>query len=114
MQYINLAKHPIDRLSSTAGFAFISACREKMKSDGSLLLEGFVKSNCIAQMCSEVTGLQSHRRLEICNILQRDPYFDKAIYDEELEEDHPALFQVSQDVHAVASDFALKCRATRA
>ena len=108
MQYINVDKYPIDRLSSLEGVAFIKSCREKMQQDGSLLLEGFIKSDCTAQMCSEVTGLYSHRRLEILNVLKRDSFFDKKIYDEELEDDHPALFQMPQDVHAVASDLIPK------
>jgi hypothetical protein len=108
MQYINLVKYPIDNLSSPESVALVNSCQEKMKLDGSLLLEGFIKKSVIAQMCSEVSVLKSHRRLEITNVLQRDPFFDKSIYNEKLEKDHPALFQMPQDVHAVASDLIPK------
>ena len=104
MQFINLSKYPIDNLNSKKGQALVAKCKTKMSTDGSLLLEGFIKRTAIEEMCAQVTGLATHRRLEISQPLARDPFFDKTVLEQELPENHPALFQVPQDVYAVASD----------
>ena len=106
---IDLEQYPIYDLSAERGKALVRKCREKMKVDGSLLLEGFIKLNVIKKMAEEVNNLQSHRRLEIVQIFKNDPLVDKSIYNVPgLPSDHPAFFRMPQDVHAVASDLIPK------
>ena len=78
-----------------------------MRSDGSLLLEGFIRKDAIQSMCAEVTGLPSHRRLEIVEVMKRDPWVDKSLFEADRmpsDPDHPLKFKMPQDVHAVAND----------
>ena len=103
---INFSKYPIQNLNTAKAKSLVAECQQKMHLDGSLLLESFIKPEHIAQMCAECTGLEAHRRLEIVNVMKRDPWVNKEIYQkgEALPKDHPALFRMPQDVHAVASD----------
>ena len=101
---INFEQYPIHNLNTTAAKNLIAICQAKMKSDGSLLLEGFIQQDVIQKMCTEVTNLESHRRLEIISVLKRDPWVNKDLYQKNLRPDHPALFTMPQDVCAVASD----------
>jgi hypothetical protein len=103
---INFSKYPIQNLNTAKAKSLVAECQQKMHLDGSLLLESFIKPEHIAQMCAECTGLEAHRRLEIVNVMKRDPWVNKDIYQKEeaLPKDHPALYRMPQDVHAVASD----------
>jgi hypothetical protein len=107
---VDLARYPIHDLSAPRGRALVRRCRAKMRQDGSLLLEGFVREGVVDLMCAEVVGLPAHRRLEIVDVMRRDPWVDKTLYEEEEAEDrkmladHPLYYQMPQDVHAVASD----------
>ncbi len=102
---VDLARYPIRDLSAPRARALVRACRDKMRGDGSLLLEGFVRPDVVEGMCKEVTGLPSHRRLEIVDVMKRDPWVDKRLFErDDVPADHPLRYQTPQDVHAVASD----------
>ncbi len=101
---VDLERYPIHDLSAPRARALVRRCREKMREDGSLLLEGFIREDVIADMCKEVTGLSAHRRLEIVDVMRRDPWVDKTLFDAAVPKDHPLLYKMPQDVHAVASD----------
>ena len=62
---VDLARYPIHDLSAPRARALVRRCRAKMRQDGSLLLEGFVREGVVAEMCAEVVGLPAHRRLDL-------------------------------------------------
>ena len=51
---IDFEQYPIHNLNTTAAKNLIAICQAKMKSDGSLLLEGFIQQDVIQKMCTEV------------------------------------------------------------
>ena len=106
---INIQKYPIQDLTTPSAQTLISHCRNQMSEDGSLLLEQFIRPDYIKRMTEEVSNLTTHRRLEIVDVMKRDPWVDKKYYEDEdmleqLPVNHPLKFQMSQDVYAVASD----------
>ena len=78
---INIQKYPIHDLTTSTAQTLISHCRQQMKKDGSLLLEKFIHPNYIQRMTNEVSNLTTHRRLEIVNVMKRDPWVDKQYYE---------------------------------
>lgn len=98
MQFVDLERYPIDDLTSERSKTLIKRCRDKLTEDGSLLLPGFIKSDAIEKMATQVTNLQSHNRCEIVT-----PYIFTAIPDD-AGPTHPARKRIPQDVHAVAAD----------
>ena len=110
---INIQKYPIQDLTTPSAQTLISHCRNQMNEDGSLLLEQFIRPDYIKRMTEEVSNLTTHRRLEIVDVMKRDPWVDKKYYEDEdmleqLPVNHPLKFQMSQDVYAVASDLVPK------
>ena len=103
---VDTQRYPIRDLRSPHALALVARCREEMRADGSLLLEGFIREECVAPMCRAVGDLPSHRRLEIVEIMRSAHMTNKRLYDTPggLPADHPLLYKTPQDVHAVASD----------
>ena len=101
---VDTDRYPIRDLSTAAAKALVARCREKLELDGSLLLEGFIRGKYLEQMKAEVTGLESYQRIEVLDVLRKDQLLDKSIYDQPLPDDHPALYKMPQNVHAVAND----------
>jgi hypothetical protein len=104
VEFVDTARYPIHDLSAPVGRALVTACRAKMRLDGSLLLEGFIRAEGMARMAREVSGLETHRRLEIVEVMRRDPWVDRSLFRGHVPDDHPLSFKMMQDVHAVASD----------
>lgn len=101
---VDTDRYPIRDLSTGPAKKLIAACRKQLQLDGSLLLEGFIRKEHIEQMKQEVSDLESFQRIEVLEVLRADQSMDKTIYNQPLPVDHPALFKMPQNVHAVAND----------
>ena len=105
---LNLEKYPIHNITSPEAKELILQCQEQMIEDGSLLLEEFIRPEYVPAMAGQVCNLTTHRRLEIVDVMKKDPWVDKKYFKEEnlrsLPNNHPLRFQMPQDVFAVASD----------
>lgn len=106
MEYINLEKYPLhdEKLLQPV----IQKLKETFRRDGSLLIPGFIREECIQTMAAEVVGLETHHRLEIVQPLFTDSSIDKALFDQKLPVSHPLKHRLAQDVHAVADDLIPK------
>ena len=103
LDYVDLQQYPITELTSTGAQNLISHCQNQLKLNGSVRLEGFIRSDCIEQMCEQVLNLESHRRLEIFEVMKADHFVDKNLFQQDLPDDHPIFFKVPQVMwrHAV-------------
>ena len=96
LDYVDLRQYPIAELTSTAAQSLIAHCQNQLKMNGSVRLEGFIRAECTERMCEEVLDLESHRRLEIVEVMKRDHFLDQSLYEKDLPDDHPIFFKMPQ------------------
>jgi hypothetical protein len=93
---VDLERYPIDELDSP----LLDHCRETLRSQGALKLDGFIRPEAVEQMVGDAQGLAS---LGFPNDATHNAYFDDDI-DESLPEDYPRRMLVRSAQKAVAMD----------
>ena len=93
---VDLERYPIERLDSP----LVEHCRETLRGQGALKLDGFLRAEAVEQMVAEARGLAAEG---YPNDATHNAYFDDEI-DESLEEDHPRRILVRSAQKAVAMD----------
>jgi hypothetical protein len=95
-EVVDLERYPIDRLDSP----LVEHCREALRSQGALKLDGFLRTEAIDQMLADARGLAAQG---YPNDATHNVYFDDEI-DESLPADHPRRILVRSAQRAVAMD----------
>lgn len=97
---VDLDRYPVHELESADCRALVAHCRDALRGDGAVRLDGFVRPDAVAQMAAEATALAP---LGYPNDATHNCYFDDEI-DESLPEDHPRRIRVRSAQKAVAMD----------
>ncbi len=96
---IDLARHPLDRLDSAEGQAFIARCRRTFQDSGVCLLKGFLLPEALQKMTAEAASVAPEAFY--CH-KQHTAFLGPA--DESLPADHPGRHLEDTYVGSVASD----------
>jgi hypothetical protein len=96
---VDLERYPVHELQSAAGRGLVEQCREDMARSGAARLDGFVRSEAVAQLASVASGLVS---LGFANDDVHTVYFEDV--DESLPADDPRRMLVRSAQKAVAMD----------
>jgi hypothetical protein len=96
---IDLARYPIDRLTSAVGQQFVAECRRRFDSDGALALSGFVRTDAVAGMRDEALTLAplAHPGEKRHNVYLIDP-------DPQFPDEHPRNRSQRTQISTVADD----------
>lgn len=81
---VDLPRYRIDRLDQPAGGTLVEACREQLRRDGCVVLEGFIRPDTLTQLEAETAhlGPHAHYNSTVTNIYNSDA-------DPSLPDDHP-------------------------
>jgi hypothetical protein len=93
---VDLERYPIERLDSP----LVEHCRETLRSQGALKLDGFLRADAVEQMVADARALAAQG---YPNDARHNAYFDDEI-DESLPDDHPRRILVRSAQKAVAMD----------
>ncbi|HEU0304098.1 MAG TPA: hypothetical protein VFR32_05915 [Gaiellaceae bacterium] len=97
---VDLDRYPIHELDSADAQALIAECRDALRAEGAVRLDGFVRQEAVARMAGEARGLAG---LGFPNDATHNCYFDDEI-DDSLPEGHPRRIHVRSAQKAVAMD----------
>jgi hypothetical protein len=106
---IDLDRYPIHELGSSDGRALLERCREALRRDGALKLDGFIRADAMPELVAEARDLA---RLGHPNDARHNAYFDDEI-DTSLPVDDPHRILVRSAQKAVAMDLLPPTFATR-
>lgn len=98
-ELVDLDRYPVHEPSSNAGAALVTTCREQLRGDGAVKLDGFLRPDAVSQLVLEARVLA---RLGHPNDEQHNVYFSEI--DETLPEDDPGRILVRSAQKAVAMD----------
>jgi hypothetical protein len=97
---VDLDRYPIHELESEQGRALVERCREELRGDGALKLDGFLRPETSEALTGQARELA---KLGYPNDASHNAYFDDEI-DESLPEDHPRRILVRSAQKSVAMD----------
>ena len=97
---VDLDRYPIHELESEQGRALVERCREELRGDGALKLDGFLRPETSEALTGQARELA---KLGYPNDASHNAYFDDEI-DESLPEDHPRRILVRSAQKSVAME----------
>ncbi|TMJ95890.1 MAG: 2OG-Fe(II) oxygenase [Actinobacteria bacterium] len=97
---VDLGRYPVHELESAEGSALVESCREALRREGAVKLDGFLRAEATETL---VAGARELATLGYANDEEHNAYFDDEI-DESLPEDDPRRILVRSAQKAVAMD----------
>jgi hypothetical protein len=98
-ELVDVDRYPVHEPSSARGRELVDACREALRSDGAVKLDGFLRPDAVARLVEDARGLAD---LGHPNDEQHNVYFSNI--DESLPEADPRRIYVRSSQKAVAMD----------
>ncbi len=97
---LDLARYPIDDLSSAAGEKLVADCQDKLASEGIFSLEGFILPDALSRCVDEMKPLIEE--VSFAHMRKHNIYFKKN--PDDIAADHPALQNFETINHTVCAD----------
>ena len=97
---VDLDRYPVNELESAEARALVERCRDELRADGAVKLEGFLRPEAVELLVAQANKAAQHG---YPNDEQHNCYFDDDI-DDSLPADHPRRILVRSAQKAVAMD----------
>jgi hypothetical protein len=97
---VDLDRYPVNELESAGTRALVERCRDQLRADGAVKLEGFLRPEAVELLVAQANKAAQHG---YPNDEQHNCYFDDDI-DDSLPADHPRRILVRSAQKAVAMD----------
>jgi hypothetical protein len=97
---VDLDRYPIHQPESPEAAGLVERCRDELRTDGAVRLDGFLQGNAVELLVAQANDVS---KLGYPNDERHNCYFDDEI-DETLPEDHPRRILVRSAQKAVAMD----------